>query len=193
MWWKWTSASHRIAHPRVRSTHFFREIRGLGARDVGAGSRVSPHGMPQWPPLGYPTQVASLIVERSIYLAFASFAFPSLMMAQTPDSPPAAPAPGEEKPQRDKPGVPIPVPTASEADPKSNAEPQVPTPGMKTPDAPPAVNDGSIPWAMVRRKLTIPPMPGKASADSTAASWTSACAEANRNPVSQLHPHCARP
>ena len=148
--------------------------------------------MPQWPLLGDPTQVALLIMKRSIYLAIASVAFPFLVMAQTPDSPPAAPAPGEEKPQCDKPGVPIPAPTAPDADPESNAEPQVPTPGMKTPDAPPAVNDGSIPWAMVRRKLPIPPMPGKASADSTAASWSSACAEANRNPVYQLHPNCAR-
>jgi hypothetical protein len=37
-------------------------------------------------------------MKRTIYLAFATLAFPFLAMAQSPDTPPAAPAPGEEKP-----------------------------------------------------------------------------------------------
>ena len=169
-------------------------------------------------------------MKRTIHLAFAALAFPLLAMAQSPDSPPAAPAPGKEKPvipgapvpapeappvvppkvppvpmpvpdlpavppvpmpvpslpavppapmpnpglppvpvtpapaqpekpdrpnskrpgnsgakgKADRPGMPVPVPAAPEADPKPQAEPPAPIPGMKAPTAPPAVTGGSI-------------------------------------------------
>lgn len=66
-------------------------------------------------------------MKQSILLALATTAIPFLVMAQAPETPPAVPAVGEEKPRT--PAEPVPAP----------ATPPVPVPDLPPPVVPPAV------------------------------------------------------
>ncbi len=85
---------------------------------------------------------------------------------EKPDTP-SSKRPGNPgaKGKADRPGMPVPVPAAPEADPKSQAEPPAPTPGMKAPTVPPAVTDGRVTPPAAPGTPGTRPFPGRKPTD----------------------------